>query len=409
MVCTPGPRFLQGGRVKASFVIVTHNRREVLLRTLRIVTASMPDDAEFIVVDNGSTDGSADAVSASFPMVRVLRRPMNEGVSARNHAFSVACGQYVVLIDDDSYPLDDAVGRSMAYMDANPRCGAVVGKVVLPDGRCEASAFPTVMINCAVCLRRSVLEQVGGFPMDFFRQAEEYDLSFRFWQAGFSVTRFEDIIYRHEKSPGNRASGIIHKLDLRNNLVVAERYLPRVLRSVYRRDWTRRYLALAQHAGHLDSAWEGLSEARELAPLIARRGRNTLSPVAIESIFGLATQRDAVTQWTRQLRARRVLLADFSKNIHATADACRHADVEIIGVSDNNPAYDGLTYRRLPIGQDAVFLRRKCDGIVLSNINPAQVERRAAELRESFGLPVLTLWTPHRLADTQHPTAVRAA
>ncbi|MCE9592511.1 MAG: glycosyltransferase [Planctomycetes bacterium] len=394
--------------MRISYVIVTHNRRDVLLRTLGIVTAPTAD-AEYLVVDNGSTDGTKDALRREFPQVRVIRRPSNEGVSARNHAFAVARGDYVVLIDDDSYPVGDAVERSVSYLDANPRTGAVVGRVALPDGRLEASAFPTVMINCAVCIRRSALDLAGGFPTDFFRQAEEYDLSFRFWQAGFAVERFEDVLYRHEKSPGNRASAVVHKLDLRNNLIVADRYLPRELRSIYRHDWTRRYLALAQHAGHIDAAWEGLHEARELARFIARRGRSTLDAAAIESIFGFESQAREVATWAGEHRPRNVLISDFSKNLFATYRACRAAGLNVLGVTDNHPAYDGLTYRGLPVGQDAVFLRGGADAIVLSNVNPGQVDRRAAELRDRFDLPVLTLWRPRLLSDTQPRAEARAA
>lgn len=397
--------------MKVSYVIVTHNRKDVLLRTLGIITSmpAPPAGVEFIVVDNGSTDGTADAARKLFPNVLILRRTTNEGVSARNHGFTVAGGEYVVLIDDDSYPLADAVERSTAYLDAHPKTGAVVGRVVLPNGRCEASAFPTVMINCAVCIRRSVLSRVGGFPTDFFRQAEEYDLSFRCWEAGFAIERFEDIVYRHDKSPGNRASSLVHKLDIRNNLILVDRFLPRELRKYYRRDWARRYLALAQYAGHLDAAWEGLSEARELARFIARHDRQTLSPATIELIFQFNNQSHRVTKWVQQHNIHRVLIADFSKNIHATFQACTSAGVQLLGITDNNPAYDGLTYRGLCVGQDAMFLAKGAEGIVLSNINPAQMESRASALSERFGIPVLTLWTPRNIADTEPHAEAQAA
>jgi hypothetical protein len=123
----------------------------------------------------------------------------------------------------------------------------VVGRVVLPDDRFEASALPGVMINCAVCIRKSALDEVGGFPVEFFRQAEEYDLSFKLWKAGYSVERFEDLVYRHEKAPGNRAGAIVHRLDMRNNLILIERFFPPKMRRFYREDWTNRYLALARH------------------------------------------------------------------------------------------------------------------------------------------------------------------
>ena len=118
--------------MKLSYIIVTHNRRDALLRTLRILRQTTPlakRDWETWVVDNGSTDGTAEAVRAAFPQVRLISRAENEGVWARSYAFEPASGQYVILLDDDSYPTGDAVIRSMEYLDANPACGAVVGRV----------------------------------------------------------------------------------------------------------------------------------------------------------------------------------------------------------------------------------------------------------------------------------------
>ncbi len=127
--------------MKLSVVIVTYNRCATLLRTLERLGANprLPhDDMEILIVDNGSTDGTAAAVAAAWPAIQVLRRPGNEGVSARNHAFDLARGCYVLLIDDDSYPVGDAVERSMNYLDFRAGSAAVVGRVVLPDGSLEA-------------------------------------------------------------------------------------------------------------------------------------------------------------------------------------------------------------------------------------------------------------------------------
>ena len=113
---------------------------------------------EIWVVDNGSTDGTLDAVRQEFPEVNLIARPRNEGVWARSHAFGSARGKYVILLDDDSYPIGDAARRSMDYLDTNPRCAAVVGKVILPDGSFEACALPAVMLSGAVCIRDASVE-----------------------------------------------------------------------------------------------------------------------------------------------------------------------------------------------------------------------------------------------------------
>src|ERR1700712_2123511 len=74
----------------------------------------------------------------------------------------------------------------------------------------------------------------------FFRLAEEYDMSFRIWNAGYRVERFEDIHFGHDKVPGGRCSALTRRMDLRNNMILIERYLPRSMRNAYRHDWLRR-------------------------------------------------------------------------------------------------------------------------------------------------------------------------
>jgi glycosyltransferase involved in cell wall biosynthesis len=60
---------------------------------------------ETIVVDNASTDGTANAVSVAFPEGRILAERVNRGACAKNAGLAIARGKYVVFLDDDSYPL----------------------------------------------------------------------------------------------------------------------------------------------------------------------------------------------------------------------------------------------------------------------------------------------------------------
>lgn len=386
--------------MRLSVVIVTCNRRAALRATLDRLAenASLPHDSmEVIIVDNGSTDGTHAEAQRNDLDIRLIARPRNEGVSARNHAFAVARGEYLLLIDDDSYPIGDAVPRSIAHLEVQPKCAAVVGRIELPDGRLEASALPSVIANGAVVLRKSVIDQVGGFPTDFFRQAEEYDLSFRIWNAGCTIERFENLRYRHEKVGGNRSSAMIHRLDMRNNLVVADRYLPRPLRRAIRSVWTLRYGSLAQHAGHASAALAGRCAARLQAWRECFAPRPVLAPPAVEAIFGYDRQAREVSDWAASNHIRRVLIADFGKNIHATWFACRAAGLCALAVVDDHPAFASIRYRSLPIVTTAAGPRLDPDGIVLANVNPAQVEQRLAALIEAFDCPVLTFWRPRLL------------
>lgn len=391
--------------VKLSYVIVTHQRREPLMRTLEMLTRTTPLPRwqwETWVVDNGSTDGTVEAVRSQYPDVQLIRRPGNEGVWARSYAFGPARGEYLILLDDDSYPIDDAAAKSMAYLDAHQKCAAVVGRVVLPTGLLEGCAFPSVMLSGAVCLRKSVVQQVGGFRREFFRKAGEYDFSFRIWDAGYTIERFEDVVYRHDKFMGGRSSALAHRMDLRNNLILAERYLPAPLRAEYRRDWTQRYSAIAAQAGFGGAARVARVEAGLWRVREAAVGRQTMSPAAVESVCELRKQADAIAAWSRAHGVRRAVIADFGKNLYATFRGCAQAGVTASAIADNNPAFARNRYRGVPILPDDAALGTKPDGVVIANVNPAQIDGVEGRIRHRFEGPVLRLWEPKLLGHSIH-------
>jgi GT2 family glycosyltransferase len=399
--------------MKLSYVIVTHNRREALLKTLAQLQrcTPLPKGAwETWVVDNASTDGTVQTLEADYPGVRLIRRKENEGAAARSYAFSPARGKYLILLDDDSYPVDDTVARSIQYMDQHPRTAALVGRVVLPDGTLEASALPAVMLSGAVCIRRSVVDQLGGFRAEFFRKAGEYDLSFRMWQAGYAVERFEDIVYRHDKVMTGRSSGLAHFMDLRNNLILVERFLPPLMRRAYRRDYLMRYAAIARKEKCESSITRALAEARQWAAHERSTGRQTLDPAVLETLFEWKQQRCAVSRWAATHGIRSVVIADYGKNLYATFRAAQLASLDIRSIADSGPAFAGLRYRRVPILPHAAALAAAPDGVIVSNINPAQIDRAAAQVRAHFAGPMLRLWRPRTLAQLeQDPPAMLSA
>jgi len=390
--------------MKLSYVIISHNRRQRLLETLPRLIRRTPlpaDQWETIVVDNASADGTAEAVAQQFPKVKLFRNSKNEGMYARNRGIAQSQGQYVITLDDDSYPADSrTIPTALAYMDAKPAVGAVTGRVVLPDGRQEAPALPGVFIGCAVCFRKSILERVGGFRREFFRQAEEYDLSFRIWGAGSRVERREEILFKHAKTADtiNRSAAMVQAMDLRNNLIIAQRFLPGDLRRIYWEDWELRYAALARHSGlraaarkAMRSAWWWRLRDRVLG------GRLPLPPAAIDSIFRFREQSAKIGAWARRENVWRVVLAGFSKNMWATFNGCLSSGLQLRCVADENPAFEGLEYRGLPIVPNRrAFEGGGIDGVVVTNVNAAQVEAQAAAVRRTFRGPILKLVEPSK-------------
>jgi hypothetical protein len=135
-----------------------------------------------------------------------------------------------------------------------------------------------------------------------------------------------------------------------------------------------------------------------------------LNDAALEAIFQWNAQARAIADWSKANRIRRVAIADVSKNIYATYRGCQLANLEIAAVLENGPAFAGFTYRQLPVIADARAGNQTFDGIVLSTVNPALVERRTQELEAWYNKPLLRLWEPKFLEDgTGRPQEIPVA
>lgn len=375
-----------------SYVVISYNRSAGLLANLREIYAGDPR-ADVWVVDNASTDGTGDAVRASFPQARLLQLDKNLGMPARNVALKRLTSPFAVLLDDDSRPVGDAVAKSLAILRDRPDVAAIVGRVELPSGEVEAPALPSVMLGGASCVRVSALRDVGFFPEEFFRQAEEYDLSSRLWNAGYRVERYEDIVYLHDKKPAaGRVSSNVLSLDLKHNLIVAARYLPTPFATAYREDFIQRYGTLLRNSGYGSLIQPTIDEADQVICDPHALRREPLSPAAFEQLFEHRAQSRRVAAWAREHGVRHVAITDYSKNLYATFRACVENGLGVVAIVDARPAFANANYRGVPILPHASLARMSIDGVVVSNTNPAQIDRVADAARGLAKAPILTLW-----------------
>jgi GT2 family glycosyltransferase len=211
-----------------SVIIVSWNTRELLRGCLESVFAQSSGIAmEVIVVDNASSDGSAEMVRTAFPQVALIVNDKNRGfAAANNRGIAVAGGEYVLLLNSDTIVLDDAIGKAVRLM---PPDAAVLGvRVLNPDRTLQPTCFmfPSplnmalsstylykllprsrfagrermtwwqrddarrvdVVTGCFMLVRRRAIEQVGVLDERFFMYAEETDWCYRFREAGWKVT-----------------------------------------------------------------------------------------------------------------------------------------------------------------------------------------------------------------------------
>lgn len=137
-----------GTAVDLSIVIVNWNGRDQVLACLESIRqAPSTLTREVFVVDNSSSDGSADLIAARSPQVQLIRNPANLGFArATNLGLEQARGRYVLLLNPDTRIVGDCLGSMVRFMDANPDAGAAACQLRNEDGTVQRScrSFPTL-------------------------------------------------------------------------------------------------------------------------------------------------------------------------------------------------------------------------------------------------------------------------
>ena len=217
-----------GKQPTLTVIIVSYNTRALTLaalRTLYATTKATPFHT--VVLDNASTDGSADAVAAAFPQVELIRSQENLGFARANNVVAAAAHtEWLLLLNPDTECHEGAVDNLMAFALANPQGGIYGGRTVFPDGRlniascwnritprsvfCIATgltaAFPRtalfdpealggwqrdtvrevdIVVGCFLLIRRDLWTRLGGFDLRYFMYGEEADLCLRARRLGF--------------------------------------------------------------------------------------------------------------------------------------------------------------------------------------------------------------------------------
>jgi GT2 family glycosyltransferase len=236
-----GMPVLEDGPV--SVVVITRNTRELLLgllESLRKDPETLAQIREIIIVDNGSTDGTGEALKSRFPQTVVLRNEANRGFAAAvNQAWRRAAGEIILLLNSDTRLLPGEMARILRFMEDNPKVGVVGPALVYEDMRPQRSfaSIPSViqevvprfmleflsparhggktwgakepepvdsLIGAALVMRRSLLEALDGFDERFFFFLEETDFCKRARQHGWQVIFFPStrIVHYQGKTVG---------------------------------------------------------------------------------------------------------------------------------------------------------------------------------------------------------------
>jgi GT2 family glycosyltransferase len=134
---------------EVSVVVVAWRSRDEVLRCMRALEQNAGVDYEAIVIDDGSGDGTPEALQQEFPGVRVLAKTSNEGlVAGRNSALPLARGRFVLMLDSDTEVRPGAVARLAEILDRDAGVGLVGPRLVYPDGELQLSCrrYPPLLI-----------------------------------------------------------------------------------------------------------------------------------------------------------------------------------------------------------------------------------------------------------------------
>ena len=199
--------------MRVSVIIPTYNRDAWVTEAVASVLAQTFQDFEVLVVDDGSTDGTMEALATFGDQVRVIRRAERRGVSAaRNLGAAAATGDWLAFLDSDDLWLPDKLAHQVKYLKARPdlvicqteetwirngvrvnapeACRKVAGDIFLPSlQRCLVSPS-------AVMLHRRLFHEMGGFD-ETLPAAEDYDLWLRIaWRHPVGLTPLPLVVKR---------------------------------------------------------------------------------------------------------------------------------------------------------------------------------------------------------------------
>ncbi|QPJ62903.1 MAG: glycosyltransferase [Candidatus Nitronauta litoralis] len=179
---------------RVSVVIPTYNRVEFLEKAVESVLLQTWSNWELIVVDDGSTDDTADTMQG-IPQVNFLRFEENKGVSyARNRGIEIAGGEFICFLDSDDQWLPEKLTRQVQWMEKNPECSACYtdeiwirnGVRVNPmkkhrkySGQVFRNCLPLCIISpSSIMMRRELFNDIGVFD-ESLPACEDYDLWLR--------------------------------------------------------------------------------------------------------------------------------------------------------------------------------------------------------------------------------------
>jgi len=214
-------------QLTVSIIVVNYNSGTKLSRCLKSVNQTkLVAETEVIVVDNASTDGSADIVDKKFPGITLIRNHKNLGYGAGNNIGAAhAKGKYLAFLNPDTVIQSDWLISLVATLESNTRIGLVTSKILMINqpGMINACGNDVHISGLTLCrgfgksnkdlnqleevcavsgaaflIRSNLYNMLGGFDEDFFLYMEDTDISIRSRLLGYKCYFVPDSVVYHD-------------------------------------------------------------------------------------------------------------------------------------------------------------------------------------------------------------------
>jgi GT2 family glycosyltransferase len=249
-----------------SIIVISYNTREMTLACLASIARETRTAHEVIVVENASSDGSAEAIAEAFPEVVLIAESVNHGF-ARAHPIAVARARapWLLLLNPDTVVLDGALDKLLAFARRTPDAGIWGGRTLYADGRLNpfscwgrmtpwsvfcrtaglSAIFPRstvfnpesyggwdrsserevdIVTGCLFLIRRTDWDRLGGFDNAFIMYGEEADLCLRARALGLRPRMTPEAVIVHHGGASDRVLADKNVRLLRAKVELAKRH-----------------------------------------------------------------------------------------------------------------------------------------------------------------------------------------
>ncbi|NJO15340.1 MAG: glycosyltransferase [Thioploca sp.] len=225
-------------QLKLSIIFLNYNRLVETRYTLKQLFWLWEQrcDIEVIAIDNGSTDGTKEFLQTQTHWVQVISLPNNRGIAGYNEGFQQAQGTYLLVLDDDSHPVNHiTLDRIIECLDTHPDIGIVACRIESTQGQPlstwhlpqpDTPSLSIAFVGCGFAIRRSLFEQVGWYPQEFFLYQNEMEVAIRVLCQHYKIYYDPNCRIIHRQSPLGRTNWRRVYYPTRNTIWIIRRYFP---------------------------------------------------------------------------------------------------------------------------------------------------------------------------------------